>query len=296
MKLYYWNGENNFGDGLSPMLVSRLSGCDVEHAEADCADLSAVGSILFGGHWLRYELSWRHPFRSFLKYLQFKKQELIKAPLKVWGSGFLHYPNWRIPHFPYRRIEVLAVRGKITYSLLRKYGFVNNNQSVVLGDPGLLYPLLLKETPGKKFELGFVPHVNERSIAKHLYDYLLSKGLSVKFIDVGVEDPLIPVKQIAECNAIISSSLHGLIVADGLGIPNRHIMLSQLYARSFDDYILKFKDYYSAFDMEVPKSLTLEEAQKQAEALPEFIAKSYSVDAMKVDQVKRNLMACFPRF
>ena len=48
-------------------------------------------------------------------------------------------------------------------------------------------------------------------------------------------------KKVAECEFIFSSALHGIICADSLGIPNRHIILTP------DVGTYKFQDYYSVF-------------------------------------------------
>ena len=52
-------------------------------------------------------------------------------------------------------------------------------------------------------------------------------------------------KIISECECIISSSLHGLIIADSFLIPNQMVHLTdKLYGDGF-----KFDDYYSNFDI-----------------------------------------------
>lgn len=45
------------------------------------------------------------------------------------------------------------------------------------------------------------------------------------------------------CKCVLSSSLHGLIVADALGVPNRRIVLSDKIIGGD----LKFDDYYSVY-------------------------------------------------
>jgi pyruvyltransferase len=49
------------------------------------------------------------------------------------------------------------------------------------------------------------------------------------------------INELASCDYILSSSLHGLILSDAYGIPNKWISISNnLSGREF-----KFKDYYS---------------------------------------------------
>ena len=71
------------------------------------------------------------------------------------------------------------------------------------------------------------------------------KGESAALIDVRMP-PKDVVNAISRCNYVISSSLHGLIVADSLKIPN-------LWVKSSDSIIggeFKYHDYYSCFNVE----------------------------------------------
>ena len=62
------------------------------------------------------------------------------------------------------------------------------------------------------------------------------------------------ISQLTECEFILSSSLHGLIMADSFGIPNQWMVLSdKVEGKNF-----KFYDYYSVFDMPCPDFITLD--------------------------------------
>lgn len=95
--------------------------------------------------------------------------------------------------------------------------------SPVLGDPGLLARHLIssRET---RVRFGIVPHYidQRKESTRKLVRYL---GGDVKVIDVRRE-PLSVVNAISQCECIFSSSLHGLVVADSLGIPNARVVLS----------------------------------------------------------------------
>ncbi len=65
----------------------------------------------------------------------------------------------------------------------------------------------------------------------------------VRFIDV-MEYPEKVIGLIDQCEYILSSTLHGLIVADSLGIPNAWIESPDLTGGRF-----KFDDYYSSLDV-----------------------------------------------
>ncbi|NEN94442.1 MAG: polysaccharide pyruvyl transferase family protein [Moorea sp. SIO3I7] len=80
----------------------------------------------------------------------------------------------------------------------------------------------------------------------------LSKAESknVLLIDV-TRNPKEVIADITRCEAIASSSLHGLIIADAFGIPSIWMQLSnKVSGKGF-----KFKDYYSVFG-ETPNCLT----------------------------------------
>lgn len=63
-----------------------------------------------------------------------------------------------------------------------------------------------------------------------------------KIIDVR-QAPLDTLQQIASCDFIVSTAMHGLIAADSLGIPNKWIEVSD----KVEGNGYKFKDYYSVF-------------------------------------------------
>ena len=111
---------------------------------------------------------------------------------------------------------------------------------IALGDPGILAPALLDRTPRKKYVLGMIPHYRDAS--SPAVEQIRSLGASVRIIDVGWT-PEEVATEIASCDAIISSSLHGLIFSDALGVPNAHIPLGGKLTGG----LYKFHDYYSAY-------------------------------------------------
>jgi pyruvyltransferase len=124
------------------------------------------------------------------------------------------------------RAHVLGLRGRLT---LRDSGARGNP---VLGDSGLLARDLLAARPPVAHDLGIVPHYNDTQLAQRFPD--------AHHVDVG-RDPIEVIREIASCERIISSSLHGLITADSLGIPRRWEPSSRLRGGAF-----KFHDYASA--------------------------------------------------
>lgn len=121
----------------------------------------------------------------------------------IWGSGLLRDTEPRLP-----RARVLAVRGPLTRDRL------GLGEDVVLGDPGLLVGRHVRRSV-PHWQLGVVPHsLHHADIALER----LGRQSGVRVIDVR-STPSVVMGQIARCGAILTTSLHGLIVADALEIP-----------------------------------------------------------------------------
>ena len=144
----------------------------------------------------------------------------------VCGSGFLSMPWGERP----RPAEVIAVRGEWSLAALRAA------DSTLLGDPLVLADRLAGPV-AKRHAVGLVPHVRsvDRWRAGNRDRHFL--------IDPGLE-PWAVVESIGSCETVISQSLHGLIVADALGVPNVWVAPSDDMAGGR----FKFDDYFSTLD------------------------------------------------
>lgn len=145
----------------------------------------------------------------------------------VWGSGLLYGEPVDLPHARYA-----AVRGHLTRRIQGIAG------SVALGDPGLLVARHVRR-PRRRWTLGIVPH------GMHEHHSDVSAFADRYPTDVNVISTRAPVdtvvRAIGRCDAVVSSSLHGLVVADSFGIPAAWFALSPaLWGGSF-----KFEDYES---------------------------------------------------
>lgn len=230
VKLFYFNDVLNFGDFLNVLLAEKYLSQQnkqvlyVGHKECNAMFL---GSIL--------QLLWS-PRRSLLTRSGLR---FLHEPVNVWGSGLIS-PNTK-PVLT-RKLNIYALRGKLTLSILKNQSqrggikFLSNS----LGDPGLLSNLICDCSDIKKeYSLGVIPHYVDKSL--NVLDVFRNNS-EVNIIDVQ-NSPENVIKEIAKCNRIISSSLHGLIVADSLNIPNARMILSnQIVGGDF-----KYMDYYSVF-------------------------------------------------
>lgn len=220
VKLYWAGGRRgniNFGDILNKYIVQFLTGMKVVYSSPSTADLVAAGSLLH--HVIKH--SWKRPLNGRF------------TPLLIWGSGSKMATQLRKFHF----LDVRAVRGPLTRDAA---GLPDN---IPLGDPGLLAPLLIKESSIRetKAKFGIVPHLYDRPHLK-IISQIEQRFSNSIVIDVTNPDPLLVLKQLSSCEAILSSSLHGLIVADAFGIPNARIKI----AIDVPGGDWKFNDYFQS--------------------------------------------------
>jgi len=197
--------ENNFGDNLSTYLTHKVSGMEVNNVTGEVAGqpvYAVIGSIL----------------------------EWVPSHAEVWGVGYQRATS-RAADKP---LTIHAVRGKLTRDLLIKQGF---DCPDVYGDPALLCPRYYTPLPVEHRKLGIVPHYvdwGSATVEKYRSDP-----------DVRTMDVRGPIERVIDgicsCDAIITSSLHGLIIADAYGIPAQWTQWSnKVIGDGF-----KFRDYFS---------------------------------------------------
>lgn len=129
------------------------------------------------------------------------------------------------------RAEVFALRGHLT----RAHVALRYGAAPVYGDPGLLVSQFVRQGPAK-YDLGVVSHWSDKAL-REKYPY-------AKHIDVA-QTPAKVIAEIASCKRIVTSSLHGAVVADSYGIP-RQLEIFEQAAREGGDF--KHRDYASVFD------------------------------------------------
>src|SRR4029078_1873094 len=113
---------------------------------------------------------------------------------------------------------VLALRGRLTRARVSPA-----IDSTVLGDAGLLCDLF-RRSGAKRYKRGIIPHFVdvEDAIVRHV----ARSSDEIAVIDI-CGPTLEVIERVEECEHVVSSSLHGLILADSLGIPNRWIELNR---------------------------------------------------------------------
>lgn len=204
----YFAKVANVGDCLNAYLIEELSGRRPYRPRTEAfAHLLGVGSIL----------------------------HLAGPCSRVWGSGLLREADAEQVTFG----RLLALRGERTRELLAAHHAVGE---LPLGDPALLLPRFCRPHPleGERVtvpgRIGVVCHVSERDLPQ--FQNLRSLGAVPIDVTLPVQEF---VDALCSCLVVLSSSLHGLILADAYGIPNQWLVASdRLLGGEF-----KFRDYYS---------------------------------------------------
>ena len=214
---YWWNAKPNFGDAISKRLIEAVSGRPVEWADKRQANLFGVGSLM------RIAV----------------RRGAYDDPMRIWGTGMIG-PE---PHQFGDHVTIGSVRGPLTAEHLGLVG-------VPYGDPGLLVDRFEPARP-KTHALGIVPH-HRHLDRMPMFAEMAEKVPGATLIRVDEEDPWETVRQISACEAIASSSLHGLIVADAYGIPNYYLAHNPNNLRV--DF--KFEDYALSIGRDMTERLT----------------------------------------
>ena len=166
----------------------------------------------------------------------------------ICGSGFIkedmpvQKPN-----------QILSVRGPLTR---KKYLDAGIDCPETYGDLGLLLRYIIPppSTVCKKYKVGFIPHYIDYNLP--IVQQCREKGWKIINICQS-ETPNIFVEELHECDMILSSSLHGIILADTYNIPAYHIILSNnVIGGEF-----KFRDYYGSVGREY-FHVTIDELEK----------------------------------
>jgi pyruvyltransferase len=213
IRLFWWNerviqgkSKENFGDVLGKYLVEKISGKKVVFA--------------WPKKFSFYD--WFSPIYVTIGSVLAN----VNHKCIVWGSGIINQ------EIKIKKAVFLAVRGPQTRNFLINLGY---EVPEVYGDPALLLPRYFNPSVEKKYKFGFVPHYNDYKIVEKWFE----GRDDVYLIDLMTNDIEAKTIEFLACEQIISSSLHGLIVAHAYGIP---AVWQKFSNQVFGDDI-KYQDY-----------------------------------------------------
>jgi len=208
---------NNFGDGINPKIFSFFTRKDIigVHCNTDDQKGSNYPIILGIGSLLN----------------------AVDHCDIIYGTGTAQkYSHLKTPK------KIICVRGPSTRRVLLE----NKIECPELyGDPALLLPFIFPppQNISRMYKLGIIPHcIDKKNPILNRYQ----GHPDVLIIDIwSANNPEKFIQEISSCNNIISSSLHGIIIADAYNIPSGHIKFLGGVDGSF-----KIRDYYESVNRE----------------------------------------------
>lgn len=230
--LEYYRDATNLGDLLSPVIYEYMlkkGGLTVDSpaAKKKPTHITALGSLLGG----------KGDFDT-----------------TVWGSGLMRFSA--VKHISrkklFQKLDVRSVRGPVTAAALEDCGI---SCPKVYGDPAILMPLIY--TPAPKERKGTVLITHYLTPADEYRDL---EGIT--FLNIQTADYKTFIDTVASAEKVISSSLHGIILAETYGTP------AVFMKKGMESVLLKFYDwYYSTGRYSVTVASDLQEALA-TEAMP----------------------------
>ena len=211
---FWWRGSDalgpiaNLGDAINPFLL-QFAGIDVTWSPIAEADVICCGSVL------------------------------DQLPRSGWtgtvaGAGQLQ----RTTVTDLTNANVLGVRGPLTANR------IGSRQTPVIGDPGLLAPLLIP-SPNQQYEVGIVAHWSDSLLVQKELKRAAKCGYPATVINVS-HNPLDVVTAIGSCRKIVTSALHGVIVADAFDVPRRAEVFPAMRSNPHEGAFYKWDDYASS--------------------------------------------------
>lgn len=216
----------NLGDIIGPYVVRAMTGIPPRYSKTSPRLLS-IGSIIRFG----------------------------RAGDTIWGSGSATKLQELNPHAQYK-----AVRGPLTRDLVLKAGAPCPE---VYGDPAWFLPLIrpCRDVP-KTHKLGLIRHFTHESRPLDIAPDVRSIGI-IRDSAVEIENFL---DEINSCEAIITTSLHGLIIAQAYGIPAAWA-IDTASGRQIHGDGMKFADYALSVGMPEPVPFDLGSVARVDETL-----------------------------
>ena len=220
VSLYYWSRIDNFGDYLSNIIFEHFTSSIPQNKKNKQALIFGLGSIL----------------------------NLISVDSTVWGSGFRcsENANQSKDRLCGLNLDLRLIRGPLTRDKLLEMGF---ECPKLYGDPAIIMPII--------YEPKVVHNPNGVLIIAHYSDYddFMKSKYSNMVVNAGTKDYKMIINKIRLSKKVISSSLHGIILAESYGVPAVLVNVNP------DLDLFKYQDYYLSTNRKnVPIAHSLEEA------------------------------------
>ncbi len=246
VNLEYFQEHINIGDQLAPVIFNwMLQKYGITNRCSGIKHLNTIGSII-----------------------GFKKYDAV-----IWGSGILSF-GYAKSVFKFGRLikyDIRAVRGPFTQEIMSLAG---HDAPYVYGDPGILMPFIYPapENQEKCYDVSVIHHYEAAARSQTAF-------ADLHRINVETSDYQYVIDEILRSRLVISSSLHGIILAEAYGVPA--IFLNE----NMDWSLLKFLDWYhSTGRTEIKIAQSIEDAlQMTPMPLPDL------------SNMQQQLIEAFPR-
>ena len=197
----------------------------------------------------------------------------------IWGSGMKGTKMMLNENV--KTLSVHAVRGPLTLDMVRRHG-IDISKVNHLFDPGCLIPHLFPDEVARAragAKMGgyrIIPHYRDDMVLRRKHYRHVQNFISVDCT------PLQMIEAMIGADRVISSSLHGLIFAESLGIP-----ACWLAPVGGEDDLKYYDYYYGTGRFAVKRFDSLEDALRaEPMPLPKFEFQSY-VDSFPTEEVLR---------
>lgn len=267
----------NYGDALNPFLFRELSGLEIQKKDYLPTLYKVLRRVI--DYLISFDIkliqSSMLPWQKFVLGIG-SIVRMSNNRTSIWGSGFMNHTE------RCKGGTLFAVRGRLTSEKLIREGFPKCD---VFGDPALLLPLCIPPSK-KKVKIAIIPHFKE-------VDYFIEKyGSRYHVIDLRTKDVYSVTREITSCEYILSTSLHGLIVAHAYGIPALWIKKGYIDTDGF-----KFHDYFSSVGISFYDGFVkIDEVLKSEDSCVLFFEKHFEKSLINYSllAIQKNLLEAAP--
>lgn len=244
VNLEWWSESENLGDYLATVIYSWMlerAGIEQNNKITQTSHLLTVGSILGMGNF----------------------------DAVVWGSG-IHTKETMANVFQRRknrRYDIRLVRGPVTRTILLSAGYSCPKK---YGDPAILMPRIYNVDIHKKYKVSLIEHISKKNFPKRH---------GINYINIATRDYKTFIDEIRASEYIISSSLHGIILAETYGVP------AVFLAAGMNNEKMKFYDWYLS---------TGRTGIKYASNIEEALSMTPMKLPLNINEMQEDVLASFP--